>query len=46
MSKFCRAGFLIFVLVFGSRDLELGGVPLVSPSTQVFPISLWIEVDD
>ena len=25
MSKFVRAGFLIFSLVFVSRDLELGG---------------------
>jgi len=32
MSKFVRAGFLIFSLVFVSRDLELGGVlPLVRP---------------
>jgi len=30
MSKFDWAGFLIFVLV--SRDLELAGVPAVSPS--------------
>jgi len=34
ISKFNRAGFLIFVLVFVSRDLELGAVPAVSPSTK------------
>jgi len=36
ISKFVRAGFLIFVLLFVSRDLELGGVPAVSPSTNKF----------
>jgi len=34
--QFDRAGFLIFVLVFVSRDLELGSVPAVSPSTKKF----------
>jgi len=34
MSKFCWAGFFIFVLLFVSRDLELGGVPAVSPFTK------------
>jgi len=29
MSKFRRAGFLKFVLVFVSRDLELGAVPVL-----------------
>jgi len=29
-----------FVLLFVSHDLELGGVPAVSPSREVFPISL------
>jgi len=42
---------LKFVLVFVSRDLELGGVPAVSPSRKkVFPIStkfgMYIEVDE
>ena len=32
ISKFDQAGFLKFFLVFVSRDLELGGVPVVSPS--------------
>jgi len=32
MSKFDRAGFFIFVLVFVSCDLELGGVHADSPS--------------
>jgi len=36
ISKFVRAGFLILVLVFVSRDLELGGVPAVSPSRKKF----------
>ena len=36
MSKFVRTGFLIFVSVFVSRDLELGGVPADSPSTKKF----------
>jgi len=36
MSKFVRVGFLLFVLVFVSRDLELGGVPADSPSTKKF----------
>jgi len=31
ISKLDRAGFLIFVSLFVSRDLELGGVPAVSP---------------
>jgi len=31
-----RAGFLKFVLVFVSHDLELGGVPAVSPSRRKF----------
>ena len=31
-----RAGFLIFVIVFVSRDLELRVVPVVSPSTKKF----------
>jgi len=40
MSKFGWAGFLLFVLDFVSRDLELGGVPADSPSTKkVCPIS-------
>jgi len=30
------AGFLLFVLVFVSRDLELGGVPADSPSTKSY----------
>jgi len=42
---------LIFVLVFVSRDLELGRVPAVSPSRKnVFPISvkfgMYIQVDE
>jgi len=28
--------FFTFILVFVSRDLEFGGVPAVSPSTQTF----------
>jgi len=36
ISKFGRAEFLIFVLLFVSRNLELGGVPAVSPSTKKF----------
>jgi len=36
ISKFDRAGFSIFVLVFVSRDLELGAVHAVSPSTKKF----------
>jgi len=36
MSKVDRAGFLIFVLVFVSLDLELRGVPAVSLSTKSF----------
>ena len=35
ISKFVRAIFLIFVLHL-SRDLELGGVPAVSPCTKKF----------
>jgi len=31
-----QAGFSIFVLVFVSRDLELGAVAAVSPSTKSF----------
>jgi len=31
-----QAGFSTFVLVFVSRDLELGAVPAVSPSTKFF----------
>ena len=51
ISKFDRARFLLLVLVFVSRDLELGGVPAVSPSTKVFfPISMkfdmCIELDE
>jgi len=39
VSKFDEAGFLIFSLVFVSHDLELGGVPAVSPCTKkVVPI--------
>jgi len=42
---------LIVILLFVSRDLKLGGVPAVSPSTiNFFPISMKfgvsIEVDD
>ena len=29
MSKFDRAGFLTFILLYVSRDLEHGGVPAV-----------------
>jgi len=36
MSKFDRAGVSIFVLVFVTRDLKLGEVPAVSPSTKSF----------
>ena len=36
ISKFVLAGFLIFILVFVSRDLELGGVPVDSLSTTKF----------
>ena len=36
MSKFGRAGLLIFVLVFVARDLELGRVRVVSPSRKSF----------
>jgi len=32
ISKFGRAGFLIFILLLLSHDLELGGIPGVSPS--------------
>jgi len=32
----CSVGFLLFVLVFVPLDLELGGVPAVSPSTIFF----------
>ena len=51
ISKFVWAGFLIFVLVFVSRDLELGGVPAVSPSRKnVSRISvtfgMYIQVDE
>ena len=41
ISKFIRAGFLIFVLVFVSRDLELEGVPTVSPSIKSFCRFQW-----
>jgi len=46
-----RPDFFIFFLLFVSRDLELGGVPVVSPSTlNFFPISMefgvYIEVDE
>jgi len=34
--KFDQVGFLIFVLFFVSCDLELGGVPAVSPATKKF----------
>jgi len=49
--KFVQAGFLIFVLVFVSYDLEVGGVPAVSPSAKkVYQISMTfgfkIEVDE
>jgi len=42
MSKIDQAGFLTFVLLFVSRDLELGGVTADSPSTKkvFFPISM------
>ena len=41
ISKFGRAGFLIFLLLFVPRDLELGAVPAVIPSTKkFFPISM------
>jgi len=51
MCKSDRAGLLKFVLVFVSRDLELGGVPVVSPSRKKrFPISMkfgmYTEVND
>jgi len=36
MSKFDRAGFLKFFLVFVSHDLELGGVPAVSRPEKSF----------
>ena len=36
ISNFGLAGFLLFVLVFVSRDLELGGVPADSPSTKSY----------
>jgi len=36
ISKFDRAEFLKFVLVFVTRDLELRGVPAVSPSRKKF----------
>ena len=42
ISKFDPAGFLIFDLVFVSRDLEFGGVPAVSPSTSFSDFSeIW-----
>ena len=45
ISKFDQAGFLKFMLVFVSRDLELGGVPVVSPSRKkVYPISVTFGV--
>ena len=44
MSKFGRAGFLLFVLVFVSRDLELGAVFAVSPSTKKVFFSDLIEI--
>jgi len=44
MSKFVRAGFSIFVLVFVLRDLKLGAVPAVSPSPKFFPISVKLIV--
>jgi len=34
--KFGPARFSIFVVLFVSRDLELGGVPVVSRSTKSF----------
>ena len=50
MSKFARAGFVKFVLVFVSRDLELGGVPAVSPSRKKFfsdfNFGMYIQVDE
>jgi len=36
ISKFDRAGFMKFVLVFVLRDHELGGVPAVSLSRKKF----------
>jgi len=36
MSKFDQARFLIFVLLFVSRNLELGGVHAVTPLTKKF----------
>ena len=45
LSKFGQAGFLLYVLIFVSRDIELGGVPADSPSTkQVFPISVKLDM--
>jgi len=45
ISKFVPAGFLIFFLVFMSRDLEPGGVFVVSPSRKkVFPISMTFDM--
>jgi len=35
-SEVPKIGFLIFVLVFVSHDLELGVIPAVSPSTKKF----------
>jgi len=46
ISKFVQAGFLIFILLLMSRDLELGGVPAVSPSRKgFFPISIVWYID-
>ena len=49
ISTFDRTGFLIFVLVFVSRDFELGRVPAV-PQQSFYAISMafgvQIEVDD
>jgi len=36
MSKFGRARFFIFVLVFVLRDLELGEIPAISLSTKSY----------
>jgi len=41
VSKFSLARFLLFSLVFVSRDLELGVVPAVSQSTKKFFLFQW-----
>jgi len=46
MSKFVRAEFFIFILLFVSRDLELGWVPAVSRSTKKFFRFQWHFVDN